>query len=405
MSVYSGRMILSITGQLFGLFLPIFLYQLFNFNITWVLVYYIFQDLAYFLMLPFACRLFMNRLGLKDSLRLAVILGSVYYLTFYFVFNYFSVEVYNFQAVVWMLSILGANIVILTLFRSSYWVPLHTEMAKLTNKENRGKQLSLVAITQVVIGALMPLVAGWILNNYNYGVLFLIGAFVYVFALFPFSKLPRIKENFSWSYKKTINEFKSKEKRKIIIAYAGDGAENVVGLIVWPIFIWQLLEGNYFEVGVLSSIIVVITIGLQMFAGKRIDKSDKNKMLKYGSALYAMGWIFKIFIATAFQIFITSTYHSTVKVLARTSFDAINYEIAADNGHYVDEYTVIREMSILLGKMLMAVLVIILTSKLTLEWSFVLAALAALTMNFLSGVGDKEEEGRISNKILKQKKI
>lgn len=405
MSVYSGRMILCITGQLFGLFLPIFLYQLFNFNIAWVLVYYFIQDFSYFLILPFACRLFMNRLGLKDSLRLSVILGSIYYLTFYFVFNYFSIGQYDFQAIIWIASILGANIVVLTLFRSSYWVPLHTEIAKLTDKENRGKQLSLIAVTQVIIGALMPLLAGLILNAFNYGVLFLIGAAIYIFALIPFSKLPEMKENFSWSYRKTIREFKSKEKRKLLIAYAGDGAENVVGLIIWPIFIWKLLEGNYFEVGVLSSFIVLLTVGLQVVAGKRIDKGDKSKMLKYGSVLYAIGWIFKIFIATSFQIFITSTYHSTVKILARTSFDTLNYEIAADNGHYVDEYTVIREMSILLGKMLMAVLIIILTSRLTLEWSFVFAAFAALTMNFIAGVGDKEEEERIKGKALQQKQV
>ena len=43
-----------------------------------------------------------------------------------------------------------------------------------------------------------------------------------------------------------------------------------------------------------------------------------------------------------------STYHNC-RVFAKTPFDALNYDIAADHGHYVDEYTVIREMAIAIG--------------------------------------------------------
>ncbi|MCF7820072.1 MAG: hypothetical protein K9M44_01190 [Candidatus Pacebacteria bacterium] len=398
-AIYSGRMILTVSGQLFGLFLPIFLYQLFGFNLIWVLAYYFLRDGAYFLSLPFGCRFFMNRLGLRDSLRLAVVLGSVFYLCFYIIQEMFGLTQPSFEGAIWIMSILGVNLIILTLFRLNYWVPLHTDITKFTNKRDRAKQLSLMAITQVVLGASMPLLAGWILNYYNYGVLFLLGTLIYLLALIPFAKLPEVAETFSWSYGQTFKEFVSSKRQKMISAYVGDGAESIVGLVIWPIFIWELLEGNYFEVGVISSLIVVVTVVLQFVAGKYIDKGDKGKMLKYGSGLYAIGWIFKIFITTAFQIFIASTYHNLVRVFARTSFDTLNYEMAADQGHYVDEYTVLREMAVSLGRMLMSLLVAFLILNFNLEWSFILAALAALTMNFLAGVGDAEEEKRISKKL------
>jgi len=399
MAIYSGRMILTISGQLFGLFLPIFLYQLFDFNLAWVLVYYFLRDGAYFFSLPFGCRLFMNRLGLKDSLRLAVILGSIFYLCFYIIEEMFGIPQASFDAAIWIMSILGVNLIILTLFRLSYWVPLHTDITKFTSKIDRAKQLSLMSISQVVLGAMMPLLAGWILNYYNYGVLFLLGTVIFLLALIPFAKLPKVEENYSWGYRQTFKEFLSAKRRKTLIAYIGDGAESMVGLIIWPIFIWQLLDGNYFEVGVISSLIVIVTVALQIVVGKYIDKGNKQKMLKYGSGLYALGWVFKIFIATAFQIFIASTYHSLVRVFARTSFDTLNYEMAADQGHYVDEYTVLREMAVSFGRMLMSLLIIFLISKFNLEWSFILAALAALTMNFLAGVGDAKEEGRVKKKL------
>jgi len=63
------------------------------------------------------------------------------------------------------------------------------------------------------------------------------------------------------------------------LAYLSDGSEVIVGLVIWPIFIWELLHGNYFEVGAISSLIVVATILLQLAVGKLIDKKDKKKLL------------------------------------------------------------------------------------------------------------------------------
>ena len=47
-----------------------------------------------------------------------------------------------------------------------------------------------------------------------------------------------------------------------------NGAENAIGVIIWPIFIWQLLEGDYVKVGAISSLIVFVTIAMQLSVGK-----------------------------------------------------------------------------------------------------------------------------------------
>ncbi|MDD5071421.1 MAG: MFS transporter, partial [Patescibacteria group bacterium] len=265
-----------------------------------------------------------------------------------------------------------------------YWIPLHTDLAKFTSKSNRAKQLGLMEATAISLGAITPLIAGWILFHYNYDILFLITIIIYFISLIPFSTLPKTTEVFSWSYFQTWKEFFSKRRRRVVLAYFGDGAENVVGVIIWPIFIWELLSGNYFQVGALSSLIVAVTVFLQLSVGRFADKGNKNKMLKYGSIFYALGWIIKIFIATAFQIFITSTYHNLAKIFARTPFDVLNYEKAADQGHYVDEYTVIHEMAVQFGKSFMFVFILLLLPFFNVQWTFILAAIASLSMNFLA---------------------
>jgi len=91
-----------------------------------------------------------------------------------------------------------------------------------------------------------------------------------------------------------------------------------------------------------------------------------------------------MFVGTGFQIFIASTYHSFANIIMRTPFDALMYERAADSGHYVDEYTVVRELALTLGRLVMLGLVV-LTFFLTgsLIASFFLAAMAALVINVL----------------------
>ncbi|MFH1822809.1 MAG: MFS transporter [Patescibacteria group bacterium] len=380
-ALYSGRTVLRVAAGLVGLFLPIFLYELFNLRIQYVIYYYLIGHLLYGLTVAWGCK-YLNKIGLRRSLRISIIWGSLYYVIFYFLGR--SVGVGEFMANQKIIILICFSIVVITLDRLMYWVPLHTDLAKFTNKKNRAKQLSLIESTAIFLQAVMPLVAGWILIRYNYNVLFLIAIFIYLSSLIPFMTLPRTKERFSWTYRQTWREFFSKKRRSLIFAYMGDGAENVVGIIIWPIFIWELLLGNYFQVGALTSLIVGVTIILQLLLGKYADMSSKTKMIKIGSILYAFGWIFKIFIFTAFQIFIVSTYHNLTKIFARTPFDALSYEIAADQGHYVDEYTVIHEMAIQFGKVLMLILILTLTLFFNIQWTFILAALASLTMNFLA---------------------
>ncbi|MCK5320844.1 hypothetical protein KAJ61_05675, partial [Candidatus Parcubacteria bacterium] len=79
-----------------------------------------------------------------------------------------------------------------------------------------------------------------------------------------------------------------------------------------------------------------------------------------------------------------STFHSLMRVFSRTSFDVITYENAASEGHYVDEYTVIHEMAVYFGKAIMLCLILILINFFSIEWTFLLAAIASLAMNFIT---------------------
>ena len=379
-SLYSSRMILRLAISLLGLFLPIFLYEVFDYHFEYVVYYYLISYFLYLVLIGWGAQ-YLNKIGLRRSMRISIVWGALFYFWFYLLD---VMQFDNFFAHKWsILGLIGLAVASMTVHRVMYWVPLHTDFAKFTNQSNRGKQMSLLYSSTVFLTAVTPLVSGFILSRYNYNVLFLIAIIIYLSSLFPLMTIPKTRERFRWGYLQTWREFFSKERRGTVLAFMGDGAENVIRIVVWPIFIWEILNGNYLEVGAITSLVVFATIILQLVTGKLIDVKDKKKMLKYGTWLYAAGWIIKIFIASAFQIFIASTYHNLARIFIRTPFDALYYEKAADQGHFVDEFTVIHEMSLMAGRILILIVVLALVSFVGLNWTFILAALATLGMNFI----------------------
>ena len=369
--LYTGKTIVMIASAMLGIFLPIFLYELFKQNFQMVVIYY---GLGYFFYGVFVSigGKFLNKFGFRRSLRVSVLFGALFYITFYFI------DQDNWKYLIIL------SLFIIVLYRLFYWLPYHVDFAKFTSRKDRGRQVSMLNATRLIFGIFIPLIAGFVIMRFGFDVLFVIAIILYFVSGIPYLTIPHTRERFSWTWKQTWQEFFSKKRRKINLAYVADGAENIIGVVVWPIFIYQLLNGNYFQVGAISTLIIGITVIIQLILGKYIDvESSQEKVLKWGSFFYSIGWIIKIFISTAFQIFVVGTYHGIASIFLRTPFDALTYEIAADQEHYVDEFTVLHEMALQLGRSLMIILVILISLYFAIQWVFILAALATIVFNLL----------------------
>ncbi len=372
-ALFIGRMMQFVGYSLIGLFLPIFLLITFG-RLEWVIVYYLVGHLLYALFLPLGAQE-LNKIGLRRSLKVSVFLFAGYYVCLFL----FNIQAGN---IIWLTAI---ALLVLVLGRMLFWLPFHTDLAKFTNIKNRGQSIGLLWATRTFLGVVMPVISGFLLARFGYNIVFWLAIITYLSSLIPFAWLPRTRERYEWGYRQTWREYFKRANRKLVLANMANGAENVVGIIIWPIFIWQILHGNYFAVGAVSSLIVLATIVLQLVVGRFTDKFDKRKMIHWGSTLYASGWLAKMFVLTAFQIFIVGTYHSFTQIFKDTPFDALNYEVLADHGHYVDEYTVLKEIAVQLGKVLMLIFILLLVVVIhfNLSWTFALAALASLLINFL----------------------
>lgn len=368
-ALFSGRMIQFVGAGLIGLFLPVFLYTRLNYDFRLVFLYYLAGHLLYASLLPWGIQI-LNKIGLRRSLRASVFFDAFYYLCF-FLFDY-NPDLF-----------LVLSLIVQFFSRLTFWLPYHIDLAKFTASNDRGKEISLIWATKSFLAIVMPILSGFLINFFDFKVVFILAVLTYLMAGIPFLALPRTRERYSWTYWQTIKKFFSKENRNLVLANMANGAENAVAIIIWPIFIWQILNENYLAVGAVSSLIILITVILQLMVGKYTDIFNKRTILHWGSFFYSLGWFIKIFVANAFQVFIIGTYHKFTQIFKDTPFDALNYEILADYGHYVDEYTVLKEMAVQLGKVIILVFAILIAFYFGLNWTFILAALASLFINLL----------------------
>ncbi len=378
-SLLTNRIITNIGTGFFAIFLPIFLYEILDNNLTFLAFYYL---ISYTLSLFFAILLphSLNKFGFKKALQFSTLIGVFYYLAI------FLLKEDNF------LFLLPLVIFLISFWRFLYWVPYNIDFSKFTNIKDRGKEIGFIEAMLSLIGIITPIIAGFIIINFGFNFLFLIGCLIFFFSFFPLIKLPKTREKFTWSRKEIIKKVFLKRNRKLVLFFFLDGAETVLGVFVWPVFVYELLQGNYLEIGFISSLVVLFTIVLQLTAGKLVDK-NKNKVIKTGGLFYALGWFLKVFTLTSLHVFVFDAFHQFMKVFYRIPLDALVFETAFKQKHLIDEFNVFRQVCLFLGRLSMVILITILSLFISsINWIFILGVFSAL---FISVFYKKIEDSLI----------
>jgi len=348
-------------NKLLGMFGPIYLYTVFGALTPVFLLFFLFYSI-YSVLLPSTMQL-VNKVGFKRSMYIGQIV-----LIFYFVVYYFIGE--SSQPFFWLF-VLVLLWWAVTFF---YWIPYHTDFATITSRKSRAKNFALLSAVVAITSIVTPVLSSVIITYLGYIWLFALVILVIIISTFYLKDTPEIKEKFSYSVKKTYQEFFSAKNRRMVLAYFADGMQSVFGFVVWPLFIFLLLDSNFISVGIITSVIVLAVVILRLVIGDFADRMSKAKIVRYTAIFHAAGWLFKAFVQTPFQIFVVGSYHDFTTSAKEVSFQSLMYEQAADRGHYVDEYTVLRDMALSAGKALSLIAIIILFPIVGLNWLFIIAA-------------------------------
>lgn len=368
----SKRLIQGLATAMMGMFMPIFLYEVSGNQFWFVATFFALASIGYVIFLVPGMKI-TNFIGFSKALTLGAFFSVAQFTTLYFMDS----DNYMTYLIPLTLVVVG--------FRTFHWVPYHVDFTAFTRGGERGRDVSLMFATVAFMGMLGPILAGYIVMNSGYDVLFVICMILLTAAGISYLFVPAVEERFTWSFSETIHNLFSPRFRNVLVGEIANGAEVIVTLVAWPIFLYEVLQGNVLEIGILSTVIVAVTIVVQLLVGKYLDKKGHNKIdtLKRGSILYSIGWIVKIFVLSATQIFLIGLYHNITKIFLKTPYSAILYDISGEQGQYVDEFTVMREMSSHIGRAIALALMILLTLYISIQWTFIIGAIAALLINVI----------------------
>ncbi len=369
----SNRILGFIGSSMLGVFLPIFLYEFFGLSLTAVLLWF---AIDFAVKLPFyapAAKLF-SRIGLIKSM----MIGTTGMILFYWMFYLLDVGSSINPFVLMAIAMFG-----LSLNSTLYWTPFHIDFAKFADAKHRGAQLGLYYSLQQLLTVATPIAAALLIARFSYQANFLVGLLLSAASLVPLLFLPKHIVTFEFGYIQTFKKLFSKTFRPMAFSMMALGAENIVGAIVWPIFLFVLFQGNYLEVGAVTAVIVMISLVLEIVVGKETDRWSAGRILKWGSWVYAFGWIFKGLVSTLTGVFAASTFHSFGSIFMRTPLDTLSYQQAADSGHYIDEYSVLREIALGFGRVGILLVLIPITTMFSINAAFFVAAGVSLGVNWL----------------------
>lgn len=371
----TNRLISFMASSIVGVFLPIFLYEFFDLSVTAVLLWYAVNFAVKFPFQVWAAQIF-SKIGLVSSMVIGTFGIMMFYWVFFLLDSGSSVNPFV---------LMGIGIFGLMIVSSFYWSPFNIDFAEFSPKEKRGVSLAKLYSLQQLVTVIAPVIAGWVIITYGFRVNFLLGLILSGISIIPLLFLPTFNVKYEFGFYESFKRLFSKRFRSMSLSMMAYGAENIVGIVIWPIFLFAIFDGQYLEIGTFAAIIVIIGLVLELVVGKETDRFSPGKMLKFGTGVYALGWVWKGLVDTVLGVFAASTFHNFGAILLRTPMDTLMYEQAADSGHYIDEYTVLREIALGLGRVLMLMFLILITSQFTLGASFFVAAIVSLGINWLVG--------------------
>lgn len=369
-SLYFNTILRQIGGGLISLFGVIFFFEKLGNSIINVIILFIINYLIYASLLPLSARL-LKTMRIKRMMIIA---------TPFLVLAIFSLYLWDIQPYLFLIFYL----VFVIIFKLLFWVPYHVDFAEFTQKNLRGRQMAFLFNISQVILTITPIIGGFIIFRFGYSELFFIAAIIFAVAIIPLFFVRETYEEYSFGYIETFRRLFSRKNRTFLIANVSNGVQQAIGIIIWPIFIFLLLNGEYLIVGIISSLAIVFLILIRFFVGNLLDRWGKDKVLKIGAFFYATGWIMKIFVQSGFHIFLADTYHNFGRVIDKTAFDVVFYEQAAENKHYIDEYTVLRTIALNLGRVFMLILAIPIIAFFGITATFIFAAIATLFMTVIT---------------------
>jgi len=321
------------------IFEPIYLYSI-GFSLQKILIFYLAVYLIYYFFLPLGAK-FARRFGYEHSILISTPCLILYYLSL------FGVAYYPY--------LIYVAIIFLVLEKSFYWPGYHCDFARYSMREERGREISNLVVLASAVYIVGPLLGGLLVKTAGFPVLFIVASVLILISNVPLMMTKELFTPIPFPYAAAHRRVWKKKNRRKFFAYMGFGEELIV-LVVWPIFIYTVVK-DYFSIGAVVAGATLFTSLIVLWIGRLTDKKDKRIVLKAGTILYSIGWLLRLLVTTGLQVFFVDTLSRVAKNTIYVPLAAMTYARACKGS--VMKEIVFFEMTLALSKV-MAILAVLL---------------------------------------------
>ena len=231
------------------------------------------------------------------------------------------------------------------LYRSLYFVPYRVSAGVLSGWKPYMHILFELYLT------IMPIVGGLLISSFVAGPSIMLAsvAFLMLLSLIPLLHVPETYESFDWSYGQTLKRFLDARNHSLVMASIFDGMQGAALLFIWPLAAFAIVGWSYMLLGVVLSISLMLAFFIKSFIrAMRVTHIHRSPSIL--TAVSVGSWLLRLFTFTPGGIVLADTLYHAGTPKKIFGLDPAILEQTADDAHYIDEYTALKEMGLAIGK-------------------------------------------------------
>jgi MFS family permease len=309
-----------------GIFVPLYLLTL-GYSFSNVVLYLLIQQGAALLLIYPAMQL-LSRFGANKG----IVIGQVSTITYFsllLTLPHFHWPL-AFVAIWWAVD------------RVSYATAIHANFSRSRAHEKTGTQLSWFSSIVTVAHGLAPAVGGIIATEFGISWVYGAGIGLLLISLIPMIGAGEITTRRSLQ----LSRLDYRRLWRDPVSNAFNGATSMAELLLWPMIIFFIVK-TYAGVGILSSLVLIASIAVALFVGKREETKGETRYLHRGLGLETLTNIFRALASNALHVFGVNLINGVSRSMYTTPYMTRYYKHADEEPRM--EYITLMEAGQLIG--------------------------------------------------------
>lgn len=349
----------SIGAGMVGIFVPLYLLNL-GYSLSDVVLFLVSQQLIA-LILVYPAIALLSRIGANKGIVIGQFSNILYFLLLLTLPHLHWPLV--FVALWWAID------------RVNYSPAIHANFSRSRAHAKTGVQLSLFSSIIQVSHSLAPAIGGIIATVFGINWVYGAGIGLLLISLIPMLGAGEITSR----RKLKPSRLQYQKLWRDSVSNGFNGATSMAEFLLWPMIIFFIVK-TYAGVGILSSLVLIASILVALFVGKREETKGEARYLHRGLGLETLTNIFRALATNAFHVFGVNLINGVSRSLYTTPYMTRYYKHADEEPRM--EYIAFMEAGQLAGCSLLLITVYVLSLFLTPETTLLIGVLLAAPASF-----------------------